>query len=132
VINPKKLDTVKVALTVVVTIVVVSGVLFGMKLFRGDEPASAADCALAQQLFGEAAQIPAVDATAQKWEAQARKVAEARLADEDLRTEFLAYVHWARVKATGAGDKPGAGVVDGVIGRAAGRCDDLRIQKISF
>ena len=128
----KKIDTAKLMLVAVVTIVVGSGALFGMRLLRGEEPASKADCSLARQLFAEAARIPTADATAQKWEEQARKIATERVADEDLRTEFLAYVHWARVKATGVGDKPDAGVVDGIIERAGGRCDDLRIPKISF
>lgn len=124
----------------VLTVAVLAGVAFGVnhlwdKRF-GPTAASAADCALAQQLIDKAQTPPTGAAEAQKWEQEIRQVRYTRLENDGISTEVGRYVSWSRLRATGAPDRPRPGELEEITDLAVGHCEDsgvdLRIPKISF
>jgi hypothetical protein len=120
--------------------IVLAGVAFGVdylwdKRF-GPTAASAADCALAQQLIDKAQTPPTEEPRAEQWEQQIRQVRYTQLENDGISTEVGRYVHWSRIRATGATIRPRAGELDEITELAIGHCEDsgveLRIPKIAL
>ncbi|MEU4624727.1 hypothetical protein AB0G04_32735 [Actinoplanes sp. NPDC023801] len=120
------------------TAIILAGVAFGVNYLWdkrfGPTAASAADCRLAQELIDKAQNPPTDPVEAEKWEQQIRQVRYTRFENDGISTQVGSYVHWNRVKATGAPERPDPGTLDEITELAIGHCEDsgvdLRIPKL--
>jgi uncharacterized membrane protein len=68
--------------------------------------ASAADCALAQNIIDQAQKLPRDKAAVEKWQKDTRQLRITRLKDGFLGVEIAGYEGWAANRATGEGPTP--------------------------
>ncbi|WFE30142.1 hypothetical protein O7623_13555 [Solwaraspora sp. WMMD791] len=116
----------------VVTVAVLAAVAFGVNYLWqqqfGPTQASAADCRLAQQLLDQTKNPPSEPAEAEQWEQDLRKIRYAQFVDQGISTEVGRFIHWSRVKATGAGERPTTEQISQARSNAEGHCASSGVE----
>jgi hypothetical protein len=125
---PSKTNWARLAILGLVSVVVLSGVAFGVNYLWqkrfSPTTASAADCELAQRLIDRAQTPPTEAAAAEQWEKEIREIRYSQFENDGISTEVGRYVSWQRIIATGEGERPTAERYATMKKNALGHCDD--------
>lgn len=132
-------DKKKIALFALISVIVLTGVGFGVnyawRVMRGPTPATAEDCVLAQQLFDKAKNVPGDKEAAKKFEVEIREERYTKFVDQGISTEVGNFVRWKVGKVTGEVAPPTREKFDEMTENAQGHCSgqqELNIPAYDF